>query len=257
MSGSKKVFTTLGSSNHVPEEREAFDYYATDPKAVEMLLELEQFSPVIWEPACGEGHISKVLQAHGYEVISTDLIYRGFGDPEPLDFLKETLDDFEGDIITNPPYSMGLEFVQRALESVRHRMASYCQESTRYCNYGKGKFGEEITVIKPCFWDENTLGEKVKMDCWRIAMRDAEDAYFALLDEGCSPQEARSVLPNSLKTEVVMTANIREWRHFLKLRCSPAAHPQMREVALILLDKVHWLIPVCFDDIWSEYHADV
>jgi hypothetical protein len=66
MSGSKKVFTTLGSSNHVPEEREAFDYYATDPKAVEMLLELEQFSPVIWEPACGEGHISKVLQAHGY-----------------------------------------------------------------------------------------------------------------------------------------------------------------------------------------------
>ena len=142
-------------------------------------------------------------------------------------------------------------------EIVRHRMASYCQESTRYCNYGKGKFGEEITVIKPCFWDENTLGEKVKTDCWKIAMRDAEDAYFALLDEGCSPQEARSVLPNSLKTEVVMTANIREWRHFLKLRCSPAAHPQMREVALILLDKVHWLIPVCFDDIWSEYHADV
>lgn len=92
MSGSKKVFTTLGSSNHVSEEREAFDYYATDPRAVEMLLELEQFSPVIWEPACGEGHISKVLQAHGYEVISTDLIYRGFGDPEPLDFLKETLE---------------------------------------------------------------------------------------------------------------------------------------------------------------------
>lgn len=103
----------------MPEEREAFDYYATDPKAVEMLLELEQFAPVIWEPACGEGHISKVLQAHGYEVISTDLVYRGFGDPEPLDFLKETLDGFEGDIITNPPYSVGLEFVQRALESIR------------------------------------------------------------------------------------------------------------------------------------------
>ena len=109
MAGSKKVFATLGSSNHVPEEREAFDYYATDPKAVEMLLELEQFAPVIWEPACGEGHISKVLQAHGYQVISTDLVYRGFGDPEPLDFLKETLDGFEGDIITNPPYSTGLE----------------------------------------------------------------------------------------------------------------------------------------------------
>ena len=119
MAGSKKVFTTLGSSNHALENREAFDYYATDPKAVEMLLELEQFAPVIWEPACGEGHISKVLQAHGYEVISTDLVYRGFGDPEPLDFLKETLDGFEGDIITNPPYSVGVEFVQRALESIR------------------------------------------------------------------------------------------------------------------------------------------
>lgn len=119
MSGSKKVFTTLGSSNHVPEEREAFDYYATDPKAVEMLLELEQFSPVIWEPACGEGHISKVLQAHGYQVISTDLVYRGFGDPEPLDFLKDTLEDFEGDIITNPPYKYALEFVQKALDSVQ------------------------------------------------------------------------------------------------------------------------------------------
>lgn len=69
------------------------------------------------------------------------------------------------------------------------------------------------------------------------------------------PWEARSVLPNSLKTEVVMTANIREWRHFLKLRCSPAAHPQMREVALILLEKVHALIPICFDDIWGEYHV--
>ena len=119
MSGSKKVFTTLGSSNHAAEDRETFDYYATDPRAVEMLLELEQFAPVIWEPACGEGHISKVLQAHGYEVISTDLVYRGFGDPEPLDFLKETLEGFEGDIITNPPYSAGLEFVQKALESVR------------------------------------------------------------------------------------------------------------------------------------------
>lgn len=119
MTGSKKVFTTLGSSNHAAEDREVFDYYATDPKAVEMLLELEQFAPVIWEPACGEGHISKVLQAHGYQVISTDLVYRGFGDPEPLDFLKETLDGFGGDIITNPPYSAGLEFVQRALESIR------------------------------------------------------------------------------------------------------------------------------------------
>ena len=119
MPGSTKVFKTLGSSNHTPDERAQFDYYATDPQAVEMLLALEPFAPVIWEPACGEGHISKVLAAHGYEVISTDLIYRGFGEPEPMDFLTETFPDFEGDIITNPPYSAGLEFVKRALETVR------------------------------------------------------------------------------------------------------------------------------------------
>lgn len=119
MPGSTKVFKTLGSSNHTPDERAQFDYYATDPQAVEMLLALETFAPVIWEPACGEGHISNVLAAHGYEVISTDLIYRGFGEPEPMDFLTETFPDFEGDIITNPPYSAGLEFVKRALETVR------------------------------------------------------------------------------------------------------------------------------------------
>ena len=135
-------------------------------------------------------------------------------------------------------------------EIVRHRMASYCQESTRYCNYGKEDFGSEITVIKPCFMEEGSAA----WDIWKDTCRCTEEAYFDLLNFGCTPQEARAVLPNSLKTEVVMTANMREWRHFLKLRCSPAAHPQMREVALILLDKVHSMIPVCFDDIWSEYH---
>lgn len=136
-------------------------------------------------------------------------------------------------------------------EIVRHRLASYCQESTRYCNYSKEGFGEEITVIKPCFWDETDL----KYAAWANLCSKAEDAYIDLIRSGATPQEARSVLPNSLKTEVVMTANIREWRHFLKLRCAKAAHPQMREVALILLEKVHDLIPVCFDDIWSEYHV--
>ena len=110
---------TLGASNHTDKERAEHDYYATDPQAVEMLLTLETFAPVIWEPACGEGHISKVLAAHGYEVISTDLIYRGFGEPEPMDFLTETFPDFEGDIITNPPYGIALDFIQRALDSVQ------------------------------------------------------------------------------------------------------------------------------------------
>lgn len=136
-------------------------------------------------------------------------------------------------------------------EIVRHRLAAYCQESTRYCNYSKEGFGSEITVIKPCFWPDDSD----EMCEWRSAMRLSESHYFNLLHYGATPQEARSVLPNSLKTEVVMTADIREWRHFLKLRCSPAAHPQMREVVLILLEKVHDLIPVCFDDIWSEYHV--
>lgn len=130
-------------------------------------------------------------------------------------------------------------------EIVRHRLASYCQESTRYCNYSKDSFGSEITVIKPLFLEEGTKG----WDFWKRGCEEAETQYFNLLDWGCTAQEARSVLPNSLKTEVVMTADIREWRHFFKLRCSPAAHPQMREVAMILLDKVRSRIPVLFDDI--------
>lgn len=135
-------------------------------------------------------------------------------------------------------------------EIVRHRLAAYCQESTRYCNYSKEGFGSEITVIKPCFWNE----DDDLFDLWHNLCAMAERQYLYMLECGATPQEARSVLPNSLKTEVVMTADIREWRHFLKLRCSPAAHPQMREVAMILLDKVHSLIPICFDDIWGEYH---
>lgn len=86
---------------------------------MELLLSEEEFSDVIWECACGEGHLSKVLEKHGFEVISTDLIYRGYGDPEPMNFLEESFEDFEGDIITNPPYKYALKFVQRALESVK------------------------------------------------------------------------------------------------------------------------------------------
>lgn len=134
-------------------------------------------------------------------------------------------------------------------EMVRHRVASYAQESTRFCNYSKDKFGGEITVIKPCFLLEGTEAYRH----WEWTMRRAEGAYFDLLDIGLSPQEARCVLPNSLKTEVVMTANLREWRTVLRLRCSKAAHPQMREVMLMLLEKMHSLIPVVFDDFYEEY----
>lgn len=130
-------------------------------------------------------------------------------------------------------------------EIVRHRLAAYCQESTRYCNYSKDGFGNEITVIKPCFFEEGTRPYRM----WLESCEFAEAYYFKLLDEEATPQEARSVLPNSLKTEVVMTANLREWRHFFKLRCSSAAHPQMREVACMLLDKCKKEIPIIFDDI--------
>lgn len=137
-------------------------------------------------------------------------------------------------------------------EIVRHRLASYSQESTRYCNYSSKKFGGEITVVEPCFWGSNNKADKAKMEIWRATMRNVEDAYFKLIALGATAQEARSVLPNSLKTEIVMTANLREWRHFFKLRCSSKAHPQMREVAVPMLKEFKKLIPVIFDDINPE-----
>lgn len=130
-------------------------------------------------------------------------------------------------------------------EIVRHRIASYCQESTRYCNYSKDDFGSEITCIIPHYLDYKSEG----WETWKAAMKSCEEAYFKLLDIGHTAQEARAVLPNSLKTEVVMTANLREWRTFFKLRCANAAHPQMREVTRPLLEDFKNLIPVVFDDI--------
>ena len=130
-------------------------------------------------------------------------------------------------------------------EIVRHRLASYCQESTRYCNYSKDDFGKEITFIIPKYLD----GDSVAYSEWEKCMKQCEDSYFKMLDIGLTPQEARAVLPNSLKTELVMTANIREWRTFFKLRTSNAAHPQMTEVARPLLEDMKQLIPIVFDDI--------
>jgi thymidylate synthase (FAD) len=130
-------------------------------------------------------------------------------------------------------------------EIVRHRLATYCQESTRYCNYSQEKFGTQITVIEPCYLIPGTT----PYTHWKNAMQYAESSYFALLEDGCSPQEARAVLPNSLKTEVVMTANVREWRHFFRLRCAPAAHPQMREVAKEAYALCNGLYPALFGDL--------
>lgn len=130
-------------------------------------------------------------------------------------------------------------------EWVRHRIASFSQESTRYCNYSKAKFGSELTFIKPCFASEGTE----RYAKWENAMRSAEKTYFELLELGAKPEDARSVLPNSLKTEFICTMNLREWRHFFKLRCAPAAHPAMRELSVPLLREFKEMLPVLFEDI--------
>lgn len=133
-------------------------------------------------------------------------------------------------------------------ELVRHRLCAFSQESTRYCNYSGG-----VTFIIPP-WVNIEPGEYTSetinsASVWMCLMLAAEATYLDLLKAGWTPQQARSVLPNSLKTEIVCTANIREWRHILKLRTAPAAHPQMREVMLPLLQEFKSILPVLFDDI--------
>lgn len=129
-------------------------------------------------------------------------------------------------------------------ELVRHRIASYSQESTRYCNYTKDKFGSELTFIRPCFWQEDD--EKYRL--WKDSMQAIENAYLKLTELGAKPEEARSILPNSLKTEIAVTMNLREWRHYFRLRTSMRAHPQIREVSIPLLEEFKKRIPAVFDD---------
>lgn len=122
---SRSAHATLGARNYAQNERETNDYYATEPKALELLLQEETFDKNIWECACGEGHLSKVLKAHGHKVFSTDLIDRGYG-IGGIDFLQWE-SSFQGDIITNPPYKYALEFVEKALEVIPpgHKVAMF------------------------------------------------------------------------------------------------------------------------------------
>ena len=136
-----------------------------------------------------------------------------------------------------------------ANELTRHRLCSFAQESTRYCNYSKDKFGNELTFVKPEWLrDYYTLEAGV----WSVACLIAENNYLALLKEGLKPEDARCVLPLSLATKLVMTTNYAEWRHILKLRTSKAAHPQMRALMIPLLKELQETIPVIFDDIKME-----
>ena len=142
-------------------------------------------------------------------------------------------------------------------ELVRHRIASFAQESTRYCNYAKDKFGSECNFIDitPGIKLDNKMKSMetseiaLVLEEWEKAMEDAERHYMKILELGATPQIARSVLPNSTKTEITVSANYREWRKFFKLRIPKTAHPQMREVTIPLLKELKENIPVIFDDI--------
>ena len=137
-------------------------------------------------------------------------------------------------------------------EIVRHRIASYSQESTRYCNYTRDKFGSQLVCIDVATGFRYNLDrpeDRKKYDIWTRAMEAAESFYFQLIEAGARPEEARSVLPNSLKTEIVMTMNLREWRHFLRLRTSKRAHPQIVEIASALLEDFADRYPVFFADL--------
>lgn len=160
-------------------------------------------------------------------------------------------------------------------EVVRHRLCSFSQESTRYVNYSKDKFGKEITVIKPFFFDPEEEGKDIALpefldismpktyklnsfDIWFITCQFAEWGYNTLINEfQAKPQEARSVLPNSTKTAIAITANLREWRHIFKLRCSQAAHPQMRQIMLPLLEEMKNKIPIIFNDYYEQYKTSI
>jgi len=135
-------------------------------------------------------------------------------------------------------------------ELVRHRLCGFTQESTRYCNYGNGRFGGELTFIAPTFLKGKSLDDVRDMiDEITVMAALSEKSYLRLLQNGASPEEARAVLPNCLKTEIVVTANYRQWRNILKLRTAKDAHPQMRELMIPLLKELREKIAVVFDDI--------
>jgi thymidylate synthase (FAD) len=141
-------------------------------------------------------------------------------------------------------------------EIVRHRLCSFTQESTRYCDYSKDKFDKQITYVRPIWIDPLVIIRNTEEDwkststnyLWYQAMRESENFYFDLLNKGWNPQQARSVLPNSLKTEIVVSTNFREWKYIFRLRAiSKAAHPQMRDLMIPLYNYCKEQLPEIFD----------
>jgi thymidylate synthase (FAD) len=133
-------------------------------------------------------------------------------------------------------------------ELVRHRLCAFSQESTRFCNYAGDRFGGEVTFIRPPWVDLGHLADPMSLT-WAAAMRDAEVTYLQLLELGWKPEQARSVLPNSLKTDIVVTANLREWRHIFRLRTAAPAHPQMRQVMVPLRERLGVAFAPVFSDL--------
>ena len=135
----------------------------------------------------------------------------------------------------------------------RHRIASFSIESTRYCNYSKGKFGSELKVIEPCHIKKDSPEYAI----WLETMEYIEKQYIKMSEmEGVRPDQLRMILPHSTAAEVCMTANIREWRHVFALRCAKAAHPTVQEVMKMLLKIFHTKIPVLFDDLYEQFFTE-
>lgn len=170
-------------------------------------------------------------------------------DDSCITFCKNILNRGHEAVIEHSQLSVKF-IVDRAIanELVRHRLASYCQESSRYCNYSKDKFYNEIKVIEP---EELLPRYSADYNIWWMSCKNAEESYMTMISNGVKPEIARSVLPLSTATEIIMTANIREWRNVLKLRSSHnmRAHPQMRLICDHLLSELKSKIPVLFDDI--------
>ena len=190
--------------------------------------------------ACVDGF--GFIPMYMYGIIKTNpLLFPEFKDWVPIAIVNDILIPIEVSELTREERQVHQDITVKFIcdrgvshEIVRHRTASFAQESTRYCNYGQDKFGKEITVIAPSWCEE---GSTIWLD-WKLSCYRAESGYFALLNRGAVPQEARSVLPNSLKTEVIMTGNLNCWNHFFELRCAPDAHPDIQVVAKMVRNEI-------------------
>ena len=191
------------------------------------------------------------------------ICYQSEGKTSDADFVRRLIERGHESVLEHATLSVVLTCDRGVThELVRHRVASYSQESTRYCNYSKGKFGGVacIDISEGMRLDPKVskLPDEARLEIfteWLHACQAAEKSYLRLLELGASPQIARSVLNNSTKTQIGITMNLREWRHFFRLRCDKAAHPQMRDVAGLILEKFRAAVPVIFDDLEGVQNA--